>query len=74
MQTDLTLDRLLWSWPTVCRLATDEWAKGFALSIQRQSRNPRWRPTDRQLSMMRRLVCELYQRDPDDLPLIEEAE
>ena len=30
------VDELLWSWPTVCKAATNEWAKGFARSIASQ--------------------------------------
>ena len=74
MKPDLTIDRLLWSWSTVCRMAKDPWARGFALSIQRRARNPNWRPTPKQLSMMRRLVSEIYQHAPDDLQLIEGGE
>ena len=35
------VDELLWSWPTVCKVATNDWAKSFAQSIHRQSRRPK---------------------------------
>lgn len=39
------VDELLWSWPTVCKSAKDEWARGFALSIAKQSKRPNWAPS-----------------------------
>ncbi|MFN3275826.1 MAG: hypothetical protein ACK41U_14280 [Paracoccus sp. (in: a-proteobacteria)] len=65
---DPDIDRLLFSWPRVIADASG-WSRGFALSIQRDRKKPDWRPSDRQLSVMRRLVAELPQTvgeaDPD---------
>lgn len=62
------IDRLLFSWPRVIADASG-WSRGFALSIQRDRKKPDWRPSARQLSVMRRLVAELPQTvgeaDPD---------
>lgn len=68
-----SVDELLWSWPTVCKVATNDWAKSFAQSIQRQSRRPNWMPSPKQHVLMNRMVAELYQHsdDGDDLDLIE---
>ncbi|MTH34432.1 hypothetical protein GL279_07460 [Paracoccus limosus] len=71
------LDELLWSWPTVCKAATNDWAKSFAQSIQRQSRRPNWMPTPKQHVLMQRMVAEVYRQrgdfdDCDDFPLIED--
>jgi hypothetical protein len=66
-----SVEELLWSWPTVCRCLPDGWAKDFALSIQKQSKWKKWKPTEKQLGIMRRMVSELYQTrgaydaDPD---------
>ena len=70
------IERLLWHMPTVARLAEDEWAAGFAQSVVKQSRRRNWKPSDKQLSMMRRLVSDLfaYRSDQDeggDFDLIE---
>lgn len=74
-----TVDELLWSWPSVCKAAKEEWAKGFTLSIAKHSKRRNWTPTPKQYALMRRLVADLY--DPhhgsdtdDDGPLIEPAE
>lgn len=71
------VDELLWSWPTVCKSATNAWAKGFALSIAKQSRRKNWTPSPKQHALMMRMVNEVY-RDrgdfdgTDDFPLIED--
>ncbi|WP_128910792.1 hypothetical protein [Tropicibacter alexandrii] len=54
------LERLLHYMPTIARAATDTWAKGFAASISRQAQKRGWKPTPKQLSMMRRLVSDLF--------------
>lgn len=79
MSALLPVDEILWSWPTVCEKATNEWAKGFALSIARQSRRRSWKPTPKQHRMMQRMVIELYQQRDDfdgagDFSLIEDAD
>lgn len=74
--TDEELDRILtFYWPLVTRRAMggqgDEWTQGFVKSIARHGKRPRWRPTDRQASIMRRLVFELGQMAEPDIELIE---
>ncbi|MBY6163250.1 hypothetical protein KUV73_20370 [Mameliella alba] len=54
------LERLLHHMPTIAREATNEWAKSFAGSIVRQSKRRGWKPSPKQLSMMRRLVSDLF--------------
>lgn len=56
---DPDIDQLLFRWRRVIADATDEWARGFALSIQRARKRPGWMPSHRQLAVMRRLVAEL---------------
>ncbi|WP_299841708.1 hypothetical protein [uncultured Paracoccus sp.] len=74
------VDELLWSCPTVCKAATNEWAKGFARSIASQSRRRNWTPSPKQHALMHRMVSELYQTrgrvsggadDGPDMDLIE---
>ncbi|WP_054304655.1 hypothetical protein [Gemmobacter sp. LW-1] len=59
--------------PTIAKTATNEWAQTFAASIMAQSRRRGWKPTPKQLAMMRRMVAELFvhRADDDDLPVIE---
>lgn len=67
------IERLLFHWPSVIGQARTEWASGFAASIAKQSRRKGWRPTDRQLGMMRRMVSDLFsQSGRHDMPVIEE--
>jgi hypothetical protein len=65
---DPEVDRLLFSWGRVVADAQG-WARGFALSIQRDRKKQGWAPTERQLSVMRRMVAELpiAGRDAPDL-------
>lgn len=66
------IDEILWSWPTVIRVAKDEWTKNFAKSIARQSRRRGWKPSPKQHALMSKIVSDLYRGDPDeDLQLIE---
>jgi hypothetical protein len=55
---DTEVDQLLFSWGRVIRDA-EGWARGFALSIQRARKKPEWKPSARQLSVMRQMVAEL---------------
>ncbi len=52
------VDRLLFNWRRVIA-DTQGWARGFALSIQRDRKKPGWMPSPKQLAMMRRMVAEL---------------
>lgn len=54
------VERLIYHMPTVAELAENDWSRGFALSIRKASRRRSWRPSDKQLSMMRKLVSEQF--------------
>ena len=54
------IDELLFWWPSITRRATDEWAKGFCQSVLGQSKRRNWNPTEKQLSLMRRLHREMF--------------
>ncbi|MBL3553189.1 hypothetical protein [Rhodovulum sulfidophilum] len=71
---DSDLARLLWHMPTVVSHARSEWAEGFAKSIIRQSRRRNWRPSEKQLGTMRRLVSELFihPREESEFQVIED--
>lgn len=70
MTAERTVDECLYWLPTVVKTAPDGWAQGFAKSILGQSRRRNWKPTLKQLAMMRRMVAELFAQD-DDPVLIE---
>lgn len=77
MSTRPSVEELLWSWPSVCKAAKNEWARGFALSIARHSKRRNWTPSSKQYALMARLVADLYHpRDDagDDFDLIEVSE
>ena len=57
--------------PAVAQQSENTWAKGFATSIVRQSRSHNWKPSPKQIGVMRRLVADLF-TEPDDFELIEE--
>lgn len=58
--TATSLEEILFWWPSIIRRASNDWAKGFALSIQRASRRRNWEPSPKQLSIMRSMVRELF--------------
>jgi hypothetical protein len=64
-------DDCLFHWNLVIKAATDEWAKNFAKSIANQSRRRGWKPTPKQLALMRSMVSALFTHGDDDLSLIE---
>jgi hypothetical protein len=66
-------ERLLFHMPTVAERATNTWAQGFASSIVRQSRRHNWRPSPKQLTVMRRLVAEMFAHgnEEEECPVIE---
>jgi hypothetical protein len=55
---DADVDQLLFIWGRVIRDA-EGWARGFALSIQRDRKKPGWKPSAKQLSIMRQMVAEV---------------
>lgn len=59
------VDQLLWSWPSVCKAATNDWAKSFALSIAKHAKRRNWQPSPKQHVLMSRMVAELYQHGGD---------
>jgi len=64
---DVEVDRLLFSWGRVVADAQG-WARGFALSIQRDRKRPGWIPTAKQLAVMQRMVAELRMSGTDQEP------
>jgi len=73
--TEQELDEILMvRWPSVLRRVMaggDEWAKGFARSIARHGKRPKWRPTPKQEWIMRRMVSELGTAPEREIELIE---
>lgn len=71
----VSLEELVFWWPSITRRAKDEWAKGFCKSVLGQSKRRNWHPTEKQLSLMRRMHHEMFlsraSGDDDDLQLIE---
>ena len=65
------VDECLHWLPTIARRSTSDWARGFAQSVLAQSRRRNWKPSPKQLTLMRRLASELFAED-DDLILIED--
>jgi len=73
MQHDRTLparaefERLLFHWPAVVKAAENAWARNFALSVAAQARRRHWRPSAKQIGIMRRMVNELFIEAEQDL-------
>ena len=71
--TNAEIERLIWHMPTVARQASNGWARDFALSIKRQAHRKSWRPSPKQLELMRRMVAEMFthSQEEGELHLIE---
>ncbi|WP_386167206.1 hypothetical protein [Sulfitobacter pontiacus] len=63
--SDAEIERLLHHMPAVARLAAHEWAKGFAKSLIVQSYRKGWKPSLKQLHIMRELVADLFRQSGD---------
>lgn len=69
-----TIEELLFHWPTVVRLAQNDWAKDFAKSVSLQSRRRNCTPSPKQLGIMQRMVADLFvprAYEDVDFPVIE---
>ena len=66
-----TIEELIFHMPAIARGKGDEWVKGFAASIMKQSKWRNWKPSPKQAEIMRRLVSELF-TETDEMELIEE--
>lgn len=64
---DIEVDHLLFRWGRVVADARG-WARGFALSIQRDRKKPGWSPSAKQLAVMQRMVAELPMSGVEDDP------
>ena len=60
------IERLLHHMPVVGQRAGNTWANGFALSVVKQARRRNWKPSPKQLSMMRSLVSDLFAHAGED--------
>jgi hypothetical protein len=54
------VERLLHHMPAVAANAGNDFARGFAVSIAKQSRRKGWWPSHKQLPVMRSLVSDLF--------------
>ncbi len=74
MTAPRNVDELVFHMPTIEGRAENARAREFAASIRMQARRRNWRPSEKQLGMMRRLVSDLFSEPDNDEPiLIEEG-
>lgn len=66
-----SVDELLHHMPVFARKATNDWSRGFARSILKQSKQPGWTPSARQTAVMTRMVDELFIAGEGDIDVIE---
>jgi hypothetical protein len=52
--------------------SSNEWQSGFARSVLKQARRPNWRPTEKQIAIMDKMVAELFRETDDAFEVIEE--
>jgi hypothetical protein len=64
--TPAEIERLLHHMPVVAQMAENTWAKGFAQSVTKQARRKNWKPSLKQLSVMRGMVSDLFTHASDD--------
>ena len=64
--TSSEIERLLYHMPTVAQCSDSEWAAGFAKSILGHCKRRGWKPSPKQLGMMRSLVADLFTDTGED--------
>jgi len=71
--TSAEVERLNHHMPTIAETASNTFARGSAKSITKQARRKNWRPSVKQLPLMRELVTDLFRHTggDDDIQLIE---
>jgi hypothetical protein len=71
--TPSEIERLLFHMGAVASQTTNEWSSKFAQSILRQRNRKNWKPSDKQIATMRRLVIDLFsfRENVTDFDLIE---
>lgn len=57
---DRCADECLFWWDVVQRAALSPWERQFASQIASKAEKPWWRPTDKQLRIMRRMVDQVF--------------
>lgn len=74
--TEQELEEILtFRWQIVLRRvmadSSDEWLKGFCKSIARHGKRSTWRPTEKQVQIMRQLLHEIGTPSASDIEVIE---
>ncbi|WP_424990653.1 hypothetical protein [Fluviibacterium sp. S390] len=74
--TSAELDEIMtFHWPMVVRRTmadgSDDWIKGFVKSIARHGKRANWKPSDKQASIMRRLIAEMGAPTDDAICVVE---
>lgn len=68
IKRDLELSEILRDWPKLARDVDTPEVKGFALSILKQSRSIRWKPSDAQEAHMKRIHAQWKRNTKDHIP------
>ncbi|WP_127113045.1 hypothetical protein [Shimia sediminis] len=58
--TPSEIERLVYYMPSIAERAGNDWSRNFAHSIIKQCHRRNWRPSPKQLSVMRGLVTDLF--------------
>jgi hypothetical protein len=67
-----TVDELLFWLPSALKRHPTEFTRGFVVSILARSKRRGWKPSDKQLAIMRRIVADMFAADPaDDFDVID---
>lgn len=66
-----TVEELLYWLPSALRRDLTTFDRSFVLSVLARSKRRGWAPSDKQLSIMRRIVAEMLKPDADDFDVID---
>lgn len=58
-----SLDELIYHMRTVARTTDSDWERSFAASVLKQSKRHKWKPSTKQIRIMRDLVEGLFSPD-----------
>jgi len=62
----LKVEDMLFYWPSVVKRAVAGWQKGFAMGISHRSKKAGWVPTEKERTLMHKLVLEYLRGEKDE--------
>lgn len=57
---DRSFEEIRFWLPSMLSAAQSDWTRGFLASVLTQSKRPNWRPSEKQMGILRRITCDWF--------------